>query len=49
MKLGYRLYIYMGYYFEFHQATYISHIQNEGYRQIPRKTKIMANTKRETI
>ena len=38
MKLGYRLYIYIGYYFEFSSSnpcSYIALIKNESYRQSP--------------
>ena len=39
MKLGYMLYIHVGYYFDFHGGTHASPIQNESYQQGPKKTK----------
>ena len=39
MKLGYRLYIYVGYILNFHHATHKSLIQNESYWQSSEKTK----------
>ena len=39
MKLGCRLYIYEGYYFEFLSSNNASLIQNESYQQSPKKMK----------
>ena len=42
MKLGYRLYVYVGYYFELQSnktCSYIALIQNESYQQSPEKIK----------
>ena len=37
MKLGYRLYVYVGSYFEIHQAANVFLIQNKSYQQSPKK------------
>ena len=48
MKLGYRLYIYVGYYFEFLiEQPHVSLIQNESYLQSSEKSKNKGEHKRQ--